>query len=66
MPYEKAGNIFKLVSEMKDILICTELRSLMIRNWYQIVFTIQTISPIKIDKKWLYTKMLEDLCIKLL
>lgn len=28
IPYEKAENIFELVSEMKDILICIELRSL--------------------------------------
>ena len=66
MPYEKAENIFKLVSEMKDVLICIELRSLNDTKLVaDSVYDSNDKSYKTTHKRWLYTeKMLEDLCIK--
>lgn len=66
MPYEKAENIFKLVSEIKDVLICIELRSLNDTKLVaDSVYDSKDKSYKTTHKRWLYTeKMLEDLCIK--
>lgn len=66
MPYEKAENIFKLVSEMKDVLICIELRSLNDTKLVaDSVYDSNDKSYKTTHKRWLYTsKMMEDLGIK--
>ena len=66
MTYEKAENIFKLVSEMKDVLICVELRSLNDTKLVEdSVYDSNDKSYKTTHKRWLYTqKMLEDLGAK--